>query len=104
MDVATPEQAAEGTAIVNVLAAVLDKLVLANCHHPERNCHYPATKFHAMKPPGIAIQQYLERYVRLDCGALAYHGTFAHYSRFGSTSAAESTSTPFVPTNALYSL
>jgi hypothetical protein len=56
----TPEECVEGLAIVRVLAAVLDRLVCANAtaalSHPGQ-----VTKFHAMKAPGIAIQQYLER-------------------------------------------
>ena len=68
----TPEQAAEGLVIVRVLAAVLDRLIYTN-HASSSSRHHniissdPAsmivTKFHAMKPPGISIQQYLERYV-----------------------------------------
>lgn len=59
---ATPEQAAEGLAIVRVLAAVLDRLVFANSPIARADPGQ-ITKFHAMKIPGIAIQQYLERYV-----------------------------------------
>jgi hypothetical protein len=56
----TPEESAEGLAIVRVLAAVLDRLVCANA--PTALSHAgQVTKFHAMKAPGIAIQQYLER-------------------------------------------
>ena len=56
----TPEEAAEGLAIVRVLAAVLDRLVCANSPlaRTERS---QVTKFHALKAPGIGIQQYLER-------------------------------------------
>lgn len=59
---ATPEQAAEGVAIVRVLAAVLDRLVNANAHIARADPGQ-VTKFHAMKAPGISILQYLERYV-----------------------------------------
>jgi hypothetical protein len=57
---ATPEQAAEGQAIVRVLAAVLDRLVYANGSIAKADPGQ-ITKFHAMKAPGIAIEQYLER-------------------------------------------
>lgn len=56
----TPEEAAEGLAIVRVLAAVLDRLVCANSALA-RNEPVQVTKFHALKAPGIGIQQYLER-------------------------------------------
>ena len=63
----TPEQAAEGMLIVRVLAAVLDRLIDTNASlSRSHNMQDPAmivTKFHAMKPPGISIQLYLERYV-----------------------------------------
>ena len=63
---ATPEQSAEGLAVVQVLSAVLDRLVLANgpIAHADPG---QITKFHAMKAPGIGIQQYLERYVGFVC-------------------------------------
>jgi hypothetical protein len=66
----TPEQTAEGLVIVQVLAAVLDRLIYTNASL-SRNAalNDPAmvvTKFHAMKPPGISILQYLERYVSFD--------------------------------------
>jgi len=57
---ATPEQAAEGLAIVRVLSAVLDRLVSANTTIAIGDPGQ-VTKFHAMKPPAIGIQQYLER-------------------------------------------
>ena len=57
---ATPEQSAEGQAIVTVLAAVLDRLVTANATIA-RSDPGQVTKFHAMKAPAIGIQQYLER-------------------------------------------
>jgi hypothetical protein len=61
----TPELTAEGLAIVRVLAAVLDRLVIANVSIALSTSDpgQIITKFHAMKAPGIAIQQYLERYV-----------------------------------------
>lgn len=59
----TPEQAAEGMAIVRVLGAVLERLVSANktslADTSSSNCE--VTKFHALKAPGISILQYLER-------------------------------------------
>lgn len=57
---ATPEQSAEGLAIVRVLAAVLDRLVTANAPIALADPGQ-VTKFHAMKAPAIGIQQYLER-------------------------------------------
>jgi hypothetical protein len=68
----TPEQTAEGLLIVRVLAAVLDRLIYTNASLSRNSIHDPAmivTKFHAMKPPGISIQLYLERYVNF-CGVL----------------------------------
>jgi hypothetical protein len=61
---ASPEQSAEGLALVQVLATVLDRLVGANILLA-RSDPGQVTKFHAMKPPGISILQYLERYVKL---------------------------------------
>jgi hypothetical protein len=61
---ATPEQAVEGLAIVQVLSTVLDRLVGANAAIARADPGQ-VTKFHAMKAPGIAIQQYLERYVSI---------------------------------------
>jgi len=56
----TPQQTSEGTAVVRVLATVLERLVKANA-----NLSAPGqgqvTKFHALKAPGISILQYLER-------------------------------------------
>mmetsp|Transcript_16544 Transcript_16544/g.31449 ORF Transcript_16544/g.31449 Transcript_16544/m.31449 type:complete len:333 (-) Transcript_16544:74-1072(-) len=60
---ATPEQAAEGLAIVQVLATVLDRLVTANTPLA-RTDPGQVTKFHAMKAPGIGILQYLERILK----------------------------------------
>lgn len=59
---ATPEQSAEGLAIVRVLSAVLDRLVSANAPLALADPGQ-VTKFHAMKAPAIGIQTYLERYV-----------------------------------------
>lgn len=56
----TPEQAAEGLAIVRVLSAVLERLVATNSSVATNDPRL-VTKFHAMKAPGIAIQQYMER-------------------------------------------
>jgi len=57
---ATPEQAAEGLGIVRVLSIVLDRLVGANANIARADPGQ-VTKFHAMKAPGIGVQQYLER-------------------------------------------
>lgn len=54
------EESDEGLAIARVLAVVLDRLVCAN-EHLSRIEPRQITKFHAMKPPGIDILQYLER-------------------------------------------
>jgi len=56
----TPEQTAEGLAIVKVLAAVLERLVCANSH-VTRNDPAQMTKFQALKSPGIGVLQYVER-------------------------------------------
>jgi hypothetical protein len=62
----TPEQIAEGKAVVSVLAAVLDRLVKSNSsqssnNYNNKNNGEEITKFHALKAPGISIKQYLER-------------------------------------------
>ena len=57
---ATQQQTAEGLALVQVLAAVLERLVQANITLAMTDSG-PVTKFHAMKAPGIPILQYLER-------------------------------------------
>ena len=58
----TPEQTAEGKAVVTVLAAVLERLVKSNAQSVDPNGSGPeVTKFHALKAPGISIKQYLER-------------------------------------------
>mmetsp|Transcript_10723 Transcript_10723/g.16362 ORF Transcript_10723/g.16362 Transcript_10723/m.16362 type:complete len:385 (-) Transcript_10723:1267-2421(-) len=56
----TPEQAAEGLAVVRVLAAVLERLVCANSHL-SRVDPGQVTKFHSLKVPAIGIPAYLER-------------------------------------------
>lgn len=56
----TPAQAAEGMAVVHVLAAVLDRLVGANASLARADPGQ-VTKFHALKAPGIGVLQYLER-------------------------------------------
>lgn len=56
----SPEQMAEGQAIVEVLAAVLERLVCSNASMA-RSDPGQVTKFHALKAPGIGIQAYLER-------------------------------------------
>jgi len=56
----TPQQNSEGTAVVRVLATVLDRLVKANSHLSTLG-QGEVTKFHALKAPGISILQYLER-------------------------------------------
>jgi hypothetical protein len=58
----SPEENAEGLAIVRVLAAVLDRLVCANAPLARTEA-CQVTKFHALKAPAIGIQQYLERSV-----------------------------------------
>lgn len=57
---ATPEDMAKGQTIVRVLAEVLHRLIGANTEllHDDPG---KVTKFHALKAPGIGIQQYLER-------------------------------------------
>ena len=57
---ATPEDMAKGQPIVRVLAEVLHRLIGANTEllHDDPG---KVTKFHALKAPGIGIQQYLER-------------------------------------------
>ena len=59
----TPQQSAEGKAVVTVLAAVLERLVTSNAHAATNpNGSTPeVTKFHALNAPGISIKQYLER-------------------------------------------
>lgn len=56
----TPQQTSEGTAVVRVLATVLERLVKANADLSISG-QITVTKFHALKAPGISIHQYLER-------------------------------------------
>jgi len=56
----TPQQTSEGTAVVRVLATVLERLVKANADLSISG-QITVTKFHALKAPGISILQYLER-------------------------------------------
>mmetsp|Transcript_36193 Transcript_36193/g.41992 ORF Transcript_36193/g.41992 Transcript_36193/m.41992 type:complete len:426 (-) Transcript_36193:378-1655(-) len=60
---ATPEQTAEGQAVVRVLAVVLERLVAANEQVALSRSADPSqiTKFHALKAPGISVLAYLER-------------------------------------------
>jgi len=53
----------EGAAIVRVLAAVLDRLTLTNAQtkNDVTTEEQQVTKFHALKPPQISIQAYLDR-------------------------------------------
>mmetsp|Transcript_5568 Transcript_5568/g.10756 ORF Transcript_5568/g.10756 Transcript_5568/m.10756 type:complete len:564 (+) Transcript_5568:464-2155(+) len=55
----TPQEEAEGQAIVQVLAVVLERLVSANSHLAASQ--QEETKFHALRAPAIGILQYLER-------------------------------------------
>ena len=56
----TPSQTAEGMALVQVLAQVLERLVASNAH-VGKSMQVQVTKFHALKAPAISILQYLER-------------------------------------------
>ena len=56
----TPEETAEGLAIVRVLGAVLERLVGANAHLALTDPGQ-ITKFHAVRAHGTSIHQYLER-------------------------------------------
>jgi len=56
----TPQQNSEGTAVVRVLATVLERLVKENVNLSGSG-QGQVTKFHALKAPGISILQYLER-------------------------------------------
>lgn len=62
----TPERAAEGAAIVDVLAAVLDRLVASNSSLGLSDTGQ-VTKFHALKAPGISVRDYLHRMYRFAC-------------------------------------
>ena len=57
----TPEEAAEGSILVKVLAVVLTRLVNSNTSIAESDPGQ-VTKFHALKAPGIRVEAYLERY------------------------------------------
>ena len=57
----SPTEEAEGQAIVQVLAAVLDRLVSANSHLSSTQQQEEQTHFHAQRAPAIGILQYLER-------------------------------------------
>jgi hypothetical protein len=54
------EEMAEGAEVVRVLAAVLERLIGANTALAQADSG-KVTKFHALKSPGIGVQQYLER-------------------------------------------
>lgn len=56
----TPEQVAEGKAVIKVLAYVLERLVSANSKIAELDPGV-ITRFHALKPPSITVLSYLER-------------------------------------------
>ena len=58
----SPEEAVEGSILIKVLAAVLDRLVKSNASIA-RSDPGQVTKFHALKAPGICVEAYLERYV-----------------------------------------
>ena len=61
----TAEEAADGSILVKVLAAVLERLVNSN-KTTARSDPGQLTKFHALKPPGIGVEAYLDRYVVID--------------------------------------
>lgn len=56
----TPEEAADGSILVKVLAAVLERLVNSN-KSTARSDPGQLTKFHALKAPGICVEAYLDR-------------------------------------------
>lgn len=56
----TPEEAAEGSILVKVLAVVLERLVNSNTA-TARTDPGQVTKFHALKAPGIGVEAYLDR-------------------------------------------
>lgn len=56
----TPEEVADGSILVKVLAAVLERLVNSN-KSTARSDPGQLTKFHALKPPGIGVEAYLDR-------------------------------------------
>lgn len=53
------ETETRGKALVHVLAFVLERMVAANASPVDE--HEPTTKFHALRPPSIAIREYLLR-------------------------------------------
>lgn len=58
----SPEQTAEGKAIVTVLACVLARLIEANSLSGHEHLDPSTiTKFHALQPPAICVSDYLER-------------------------------------------
>ncbi|CAM9420010.1 unnamed protein product, partial [Ectocarpus sp. 12 AP-2014] len=61
----TPEQVTEGRALVTVLACVLEKLIQANANSGHDHLEAGAvTKFHALRPPGIGVAEYLDRILK----------------------------------------
>ena len=66
------QYAQEGTILVHVLAAVLDRLCVANVSVAQTDPGQ-VTKFHAMKAPGIGILKYLERYVSLRLQSMEWY-------------------------------
>ena len=58
----TPDEAADGSILVKVLAAVLERLVNSN-KGTARSDPGQLTKFHALKAPGIGVEAYLDRCV-----------------------------------------
>jgi len=56
----TPEESADGSILVKVLAAVLERLVNSN-KSTARLDGGQLTKFHALKAPGIGVEAYLDR-------------------------------------------
>jgi len=56
----TPEEVADGSILVKVLAAVLERLVNSN-KATAMSDPGQLTKFHALKPPGIGVEAYLDR-------------------------------------------
>jgi hypothetical protein len=56
----TPQEEAEGRALVQVLAEVLERLVATNARLAAASPQ-EETKFHALRAPAIGIRQYLER-------------------------------------------
>lgn len=76
----TPEESADGSILVKVLAAVLERLVNSN-RTTARSDPGQLTKFHALKPPGIGVEAYLDRYVIIaDCSG--FHCVCCSRSRY----------------------